>query len=61
MVLTFVVHRDGKFTDLKTDKSASTLLDYHARNAFNGLILPPLPSEYKDEALTVRLTFNYVR
>jgi outer membrane biosynthesis protein TonB len=61
VVLTFVIHRDGKFTDLKTEKAASSLLEYHARNAFNGLILPELPPEYKDDKLTVRLTFNYVR
>lgn len=61
VLLTFVIHRDGRFTDLKTEKSPSSLLEYHARNAFNGLLLPPLPQEYKDQTLTVRLTFNYVR
>jgi len=61
VILTFVIQRDGRFTDLKTEKSPSPLLEYHARNAFNGLLLPPLPLEYQDKALTVRLTFNYVR
>jgi TonB family protein len=61
VVLSFVIQRDGKFTNLTTVKSQSPLLDYHARNAFNGLLLPPLPQEYKDGTLTVRLTFNYVR
>lgn len=61
VILTFVIQRDGKFTELKTERAASTLLDYHARNAFNGLLLPPLPPEYKDQVLRVRLTFDYVR
>jgi outer membrane biosynthesis protein TonB len=61
VILTFVIHRDGKFTELKTEQSPSSLLEYHARNAFNGLILPSLPPEYKDQVLRVRLTFDYVR
>jgi len=61
VILTFVIQRDGKFTELKTERAASTLLDYHARNAFNGLLLPPLPPEYTDQVLRVRLTFDYVR
>lgn len=61
VVLTFVIQRDGKVTELKTERSASTLLDYHARNSFNGLLLPQLPQEYKDQVLKVRLTFDYVR
>ncbi len=61
VVLTFVIQRDGKVTELKTERSPSTLLEYHARNSFNGLLLPPLPPEYKDQVLKVRLTFDYVR
>jgi outer membrane biosynthesis protein TonB len=61
VVLTFVIQRDGKVTELKTERSPSSLLEYHARNAFNGLLLPALPLEYKDQVLKVRLTFNYVR
>ncbi len=60
-ILTFTIRRDGTFTELKTVQSASSLLDYHARNSFNGLVLPPLPQEYKEETLQVRLTFPYVR
>jgi outer membrane biosynthesis protein TonB len=61
VLLTFVIHRDGRFTELKTEKAPSPLLEYHARNAFNGLILPALPKEYSGATLTVRLTFNYTR
>ena len=61
VILTFVIQRDGKFTELTTEKTPSSLLEYHARNAFNGLLLPPLPPEYKDQVLRVRLTFDYVR
>ena len=61
VVLTFVIQRDGKVTEMKTEKSPSSLLEYHARNAFNGLLLPQLPPEYKDQVLRVRLTFDYVR
>jgi outer membrane biosynthesis protein TonB len=60
-VLTFTIRRDGSFFDLKTLQSGGSLLDYHARNSFNGLVLPPLPPEYKEETLKVRLTFPYVR
>jgi protein TonB len=61
VILTFVIQRDGRFADLKTEQSPSSLLEYHARNSFNGLLLPPLPPEYKDQVLKVRLTFDYVR
>lgn len=61
VILTFTIQRDGKFTELKTEQSPSSLLEYHARNAFNGLLLPPLPEAYKDQVLKVRLTFDYVR
>ncbi len=60
-ILTFTIRRDGTFTAPETVQSASGLLDYHARNSFNGLVLPPLPPEYKEDTLKVRLTFPYVR
>ncbi len=61
VILTFTIRRDGTFTDLKTERADSPLLEYHARNSFNGLLLPRLPAEYTEETLKVRLTFPYVR
>jgi hypothetical protein len=37
------------------------VLDFISRSALRGLVLPPLPLEYKEDTLKVRLTFPYVR
>ena len=60
-VLTFTIRRDGSFTAPDVTQSGGVFLDYVSKEALRGLVLPPLPAEYKEETLKVRLTFPYVR
>ena len=60
-ILTFTVRRDGTFTAPDVVQSAGVFLDFVSKSALRGLVLPPLPAEYKEETLKVRLTFPYVR
>lgn len=59
-VITFTIQRDGTVTNVVVSKpSGYGTLDRAARNALDGLRLPPLPAAYDRETLTVHLTFPY--
>jgi protein TonB len=59
-VLRFSILRNGSIADLEVIKpSGSSLLDRASRRALESARLPPLPSQYKAEKLTVNLTFPY--
>ena len=56
----FVVARDGKVLASGVgDSSGSFLLNQEARRAVGMAIIPPLPRDYKEQTLRVRLRFNY--
>ena len=61
VIVSFTLKKDGTFSDVKIVQSGGTFLDYVSTNALRGLALPPLPAEYKEDTLKVRLTFPYVR
>ena len=62
-VVRFTVRRDGRIDAVGVDRSSGNIaLDQSARRAI--LLtreLPPLPSLFTEESLTVRLTFEYRR
>ncbi|MEO6222588.1 MAG: TonB C-terminal domain-containing protein [Vicinamibacterales bacterium] len=56
----FVVTRDGKVISREAvASSGSFLLNQEAMRAVGLAIIPPLPRDYKDATLRVRLRFNY--
>ncbi len=56
----FVLNKDGKLISRVTvATSGSFLLDQEALRAVGMAIFPPLPREYKEPTLRVRLRFNY--
>ena len=57
----FHIRKDGTFTTPVVEKSGGVILDAASRSAFKGLTLQPLPPQYKEDRLTVHLTFPYVR
>jgi len=57
----FVIRKDGTFTVPVIEKSGGSMLDAISKSAFNGLTLLPLPPQYKEDRLTIHLTFPYVR
>jgi outer membrane biosynthesis protein TonB len=57
----FQIRKDGTFTPPEIEKSGGSMLDATSKSAFVGLTLPPLPPQYKEDRLTIHLTFPYVR
>jgi outer membrane biosynthesis protein TonB len=55
----FTIHRGGQVTDFSVVQPGTFLLNRASEVPFMGLQLPPLPAEYKDASLTLRLTFEY--
>lgn len=56
----FIVARDGRVIDNNVvASSGSFMLNQAARRAVGMALLPPLPRDYKDSTLRVRLRFNY--
>jgi outer membrane biosynthesis protein TonB len=55
----FTVHRNGQVTDTIVDQDGPFLLRMASLRPFAGLQLPPLPAEYTQPTLTLRLTFEY--
>ena len=57
----FHIRKDGTFTPPVIEKSGGSMLDAISKSAFTGLTLLPLPPQYKEDRLTIHLTFPYVR
>lgn len=58
--LEFVVHRDGRMSDLKLLKSAGTAsLDRAAQNALLGSRLLPLPADFRPAQVAMQVSFFY--
>lgn len=56
----FVVARDGRvISNEVVASSGSFMLDMAARRAIGMALLPPLPREFRENTLRVRLRFNY--
>ncbi len=56
----FMVTRDGKVVSREiAATSGSFILDQEARRAVGLAMIPPLPRDYKEATLRVRLRFNY--
>jgi len=55
----FTIQRDGRVTDFSIVQHGTFLLDRASSVPFTGLMLPPLPAEFQDPSLTLRLTFEY--
>jgi len=60
-VVKFTIQRDGRLTDVAVFQSSGiATLDLAAQRAvFQTRTLPPLPEQFPNPTLTVRLTFNY--
>jgi TonB family protein len=59
----FTIRRDGMLTNVEVEKtSGNPLLDLESRRSvLNTRQLPPLPARFDQPALTVYLTFDYMR
>jgi TonB family protein len=58
----FVIQRDGRITDVTTQRSSGVeALDMFARRALLLTKLPPLPDAYGEPRLAVHLYFEYQR
>lgn len=56
----FVVHRDGTITDVTVEQSAGQFLDLSSTRALEQTKqLPPLPTAFRLDRLTVHLEFEY--
>ena len=56
----FTIERDGKIERAEWyQKSGQVLQDVEALRAVSAIRMPPLPAEFPDRQLTIRLTFNY--
>ena len=59
-VIRFTIQRDGTVRDVQIHRSSNVgVLDIAAERAVKLATLPRLPGQFRDEALGVRLTFNY--
>jgi hypothetical protein len=61
VIMQFTIQRSGQVTDLKVFQPGPFLLERASREPFVKLQsqLPPLPAEFKESSLTLRLTFEY--
>jgi protein TonB len=58
----FTVRRDGTITDVEVAKSSGyAVLDLAAQRAIATTRLPPLPTAYTNDRLTIHLNFGYQR
>jgi hypothetical protein len=55
----FTIQRGGQVTDFSIVQPGTFLLNRASQVPFMGLQLPPLPAEFKESSLTLRLTFEY--
>jgi TonB family protein len=62
-IVVFRIQRDGRVTDIELEKSSGyTALDLTAQRAlFDTRKVPPLPSAFPDDHLTVHLRFDYTK
>ena len=62
-VIRFTIHPDGRIDDVSVDRGSGYFaLDMSAQRAvITAGMLPPLPSAFPHDSLTVRLTFEYRR
>lgn len=62
-IVTFRIQRDGRVTDIELEKSSGyPALDLTAQRAlFDTRKVPPLPSAFSEDHLTVHLRFDYTR
>lgn len=58
-VIRFTIQRDGTVRDVGVHRSGGPTVDSAAERAVQLATLPRLPGQFRDEALGVRLTFNY--
>jgi outer membrane biosynthesis protein TonB len=58
-VIRFTILRDGTVRDVGVYRSGGANLDFAAERAVQLAPLPRLPGQFREEALGVRLTFNY--
>jgi len=59
-VIRFTIQRDGTVRDVGIHRSSGVaVMDSAAERAVQLATLPRLPAQFRDEALGVRLTFNY--
>jgi hypothetical protein len=57
----FEIRRDGSFSKPIVLKETSVMLRVASLSAFEKLVLPRLPEQFKEDRLRIRLTFPYVR
>jgi TonB family protein len=58
----FVIQKDGRIVDISVQRSSGVqALDFFAERALRLTKLPPLPPGFTDQALAVRLFFDYSR
>lgn len=58
----FVIQKDGRIVDVTVLQSSGVqTLDFYAQRALSLTKLPPLPAGYPEQALAVRLAFEYER
>ncbi|HET9704257.1 MAG TPA: TonB C-terminal domain-containing protein [Vicinamibacterales bacterium] len=58
----FVIQKDGRIVEITVQRSSGVqALDFFAERALRLTKLPPLPQGYKEQALAVRLFFDYSR
>jgi protein TonB len=62
-LMTFVIERDGRITNVRVERSSGNqALDYYSQRSLAlTRQLPPLPTQYASDRLTVHLNFDYVR
>ena len=62
VMVSYVVQRDGRITDIKIEQSGGQFLDLVSQRALaNTRQIPPLPRQHPDNTLTVQLIFEYLR
>ena len=59
MKVQFTIQRSGQVTDISVVQPGPFLLNRASQVPFIGLQLPALPAEFKEQTLTLRLTFGY--
>lgn len=62
VIMSFVVQRDGRITDVKVEQSGGQFLDLVSQRALVATArIPPLPREHSQNTLPVQLVFEYLR
>ena len=62
VIMSFVVQRDGRITDIKVEQSGGQFLDLVSQRALvQTKQIPPLPREHQQPTLPVQLVFEYLR